>query len=73
MKMEIRKDFRNSIQYGSIHLRYVETVIVKKSLINIDNLLKLKGKTLGCWCKQDNDNIEYHGDILIVFVVESMS
>lgn len=33
--------------------------------IPIIELEKLRGKTLGCWCKENGQNISCHGDVLI--------
>ena len=36
--------------------------------ISKEMLLDLKGKQLGCWCKEENKNIQCHGDILVELV-----
>lgn len=33
--------------------------------ISHEQLLQLKGKTLGCWCKENGQNIPCHGDVLV--------
>jgi len=33
--------------------------------ISIDELEKLRGKTLGCWCKEGGQDIPCHGDVLV--------
>lgn len=33
-----------------------------------NELLKLKGKTLGCWCKEKGKDVPCHGDILLELI-----
>lgn len=44
--------------------KYKEYILSKPELMN--DLVELKGKTLGCWCKPER----CHGDILIELVKE---
>jgi hypothetical protein len=36
--------------------------------ITTQDLLNLKGKNLGCWCKEPNKEIPCHGDILLKLI-----
>lgn len=38
---------------------------LNKGDISLDELLKLKGKTLGCWCKDGGEDIPCHGDVIV--------
>ena len=50
---------------------YREYIIKKIESENlIPELLKLKGKTLGCWCKDEHGNGNCHGDILVDLLLE---
>lgn len=47
--------------------KYREYIIDKlqKGEITVEQLESLRGKTLGCWCKEGGQNIPCHGDVLI--------
>jgi hypothetical protein len=36
----------------------------------LDRLCELKGKTLGCFCKQPNREVACHGDVLVELINE---
>jgi hypothetical protein len=43
--------------------KYREYILNNPELLA--KLPELKGKVLGCWCKEDNKNVPCHGDVLI--------
>lgn len=36
--------------------------------ITIQDILNLKGKTLGCWCKEPGKDIKCHGDVILEMI-----
>jgi hypothetical protein len=45
---------------------YLQHILSRPDLI--DRLLELQGKTLACWCKQDDREVFCHGDVLVDLV-----
>lgn len=43
--------------------RYKKDLLNNKELMN--RLGELKGKTLGCWCKTNDNDVPCHGDVLV--------
>ncbi len=41
---------------------------IKTDQAFLDAVLTLKGKTLGCFCKQPNKEVACHGDIIVEFL-----
>lgn len=53
-------DTQSREQVLELYYEYIKKKIEKEPTL-IDELIKLKGKKLGCWCKPD----KCHGDILL--------
>lgn len=41
---------------------------LEKGEITIQQLMSLRGKNLGCWCKEPGKNVRCHGDILLQYL-----
>lgn len=41
---------------------------LQEGRITVNELRALKGKNLGCWCKEPGKNISCHGDILLQYL-----
>ena len=48
--------------------KYREYILNKPELLK--DLIELKGKRLGCYCKQKNKKVSCHGDILVELIEE---
>ena len=45
---------------------YEDYIIKKIETENLyDELRNLKGKSLGCWCKESDKEVACHGDVLV--------
>ena len=53
----------NRIDVIDLYEEYITKKIEDEELYN--DLLFLKNKSLGCWCKEKNKEVKCHGDILI--------
>jgi hypothetical protein len=60
-KIDDKNDRKKVIQ---LYEQYIREKIKKENLN--EQLLKLKGKNLGCWCKPD----ACHGDVLVKLIAE---
>lgn len=45
--------------------RYYIINKIRNQEITLDQLQTLRGKNLGCWCKERGQNISCHGDVLV--------
>jgi hypothetical protein len=45
---------------------------IKKNEIKISDIIKLRDKTLGCWCKEGGKDVPCHGDVIVEFLVKIM-
>jgi len=41
---------------------------IERDLVWKAEVLKLKGKVLGCWCKQPDREVACHGDVYVAFL-----
>jgi hypothetical protein len=41
---------------------------IQEGRITLDDLKSLKGKNLGCWCKEPGVDIQCHGDVLLQYL-----
>jgi hypothetical protein len=48
----------------NMYRNYIVDKLIRREICR-EQLLQLKGKTLGCWCKEGGQNIPCHGDVLI--------
>jgi len=53
----------NRIEVLDLYEKYIIKKIEDEELYN--DLIFLKGKSLGCWCKERDKEVKCHGDILI--------
>lgn len=63
-------DEKNGVDRDKVIELYREYITdkIKKEPELVDELLKLEGKNLGCWCVEPNSKVGCHGNILVELI-----